>query len=274
MKTPLGNCGILLWGGGFKTGSFQIGVLEALSRADIDIRYYQGVSVGSLNAAKLVESGSIEELKEIWKKIETKGPGCLFSPRRSKNPKLSLYTNKDLAKLINSLKFELVINSDKRFDVIVHNESLGQPEIFCNQEDPIAYTPEIFAKAILASISIPGFLDPVQIHNCWYSDGFYCVVEPVLNLALDTIFIVIRGRAQSALNKSRDERAEYSFDHLLDCVAETKIADLQSRTKSRVVVIRPEMEIPTLTFKSFKKGDISKYIQHGFERTEKVLSTL
>ena len=274
MAARTGNSGILLAGGGFRTGSFQVGVLEAIYRANIDPIYYQGVSVGSLNAAKLVESGSIDELKEIWTRIESKGPKRLFSPRRSKKEKLSPYANKNLVKLIESLKLALIISSKKRFDIVTRNESLNQPEIFCNQSPTFASSPETLAKALLASISIPGFFDPVQIQNCWYSDGLYCMINPVLDLALDTIFMVTRNRTQSALGKSRSERAEYPFDHLSDCVMEAKISELRSRlTDSKIIVIQPEMEIPTLTFKSFKKGDISKYIQHGFEKTEKILST-
>ena len=50
----LGKVGIIFTGGGF-TGSFSVGVFEALWKAGIRPAHVQGISVGALSAAKVVE---------------------------------------------------------------------------------------------------------------------------------------------------------------------------------------------------------------------------
>lgn len=266
------RAGLFLCGGGFRTGSFEVGAALAFQKAGLSFQYYQGVSVGALNAAKLVES-SAKSLKDIWLTIEKKGPNILFNNYRVPLHLLgkSLYSNKSSVRLIDSLDVKTIIQAQERLDIITYNESLETVEVFSNRDN---INEEILKKALLASISVPGVLDPVQIGNHWYSDGLCCLAKIPDGLELDILFVVTCDKPSSMINEKWKIRVSLSFERLYEVLVEKLVRELQATNKTKIIVVRPTLKIPTLTFRSFKKGDITAYIDHGFEETNKILNAL
>lgn len=208
-----GKTAFIFSGGGF-TGAYSVGFLKALTAKGIRPDFVQGVSVGSINAAKFLESG-VEELEKRWLKIQELGPSSIFdSPifhsanfefklrnwRHWKNLILKLRSpaicdNDRLFKLlIRDLDFQAIVDSDIEFQVITFNKSKNTQEVFSNRDDRVRKNPPLLGQAILASCSLPFFLPPVLINGEWHSDGQTFKLKEAINAKCDTIFLFLNNQ--------------------------------------------------------------------------------
>ena len=73
----LGKVGVVFNGGGF-TGAFSVGFAKAIWKNGIKPEIIQGVSVGAISAAKILEKG-IDELERTWLEIEKSGASAIFN---------------------------------------------------------------------------------------------------------------------------------------------------------------------------------------------------
>lgn len=220
----LNEIGLVLLGGGF-AGCYQVGPpLVLKKRGYYDrIKKIQGVSVGALNAAKLVEDGP-EALCKIWtEKIEPKGPEVLFSgltpffvsALRGRN---YIYGSQALDDLISqNLDYKKVLNSPIELEIVVRNRSRNRIEIFTNRplsggseiikvegcEDRIVRktidTPELLHKVIKASASLPGFFPKVEINGDFYLDPYLMELETFAD-GCDTVFVLVNDQAGLSSN--------------------------------------------------------------------------
>ena len=84
----LGKVAWLYGGGGF-TGIRSVAYSKALLAMGIRPDFVQGVSVGTLSAAKLIECNwDIKQLEEIWLNIQKIGPSSVFD--RMENYRMAL----------------------------------------------------------------------------------------------------------------------------------------------------------------------------------------
>lgn len=193
----LGKVGIIFNGGGF-TGAFSVGYIKALWEYGIRPEHIQGVSVGALNAAKLLELENTKELEKIWLDIEKAKASNIFNwkdiPGNIVRRSDSLYKNKGLLDIIQKINIEKIINSPIKLQIVVCNESNGEKEIFCSHDQMFKEDPKLLKEVILASASIPGILPLVKIGDQQYSDGIYFSLESMIETGCDTIFLFLNDQ--------------------------------------------------------------------------------
>lgn len=191
----LGKVGIIFNGGGF-TGAFSVGYIKALWECGIRPAHMQGVSVGALNAAKTLDSGSYEELERIWLDIEKAKASTIFNwkdiPGNVRSS--SLYSNKGLLDIIQKINLNKIIESPIELQIVVCNESKEEKEVFSSHDPRFKKDPGLLKQMILASASIPGILPPVRIDGQQYSDGIYFSLESMIETGCDTIFLFLNDQ--------------------------------------------------------------------------------
>lgn len=204
----LGKVGIIFNGGGF-AGAFSVGYIKALWECGIRPEHVQGVSVGALNAAKLMDINAFEEFEKIWLDIEKAKASTVFNwkdiPGNIVRKSGSLYNNKGLLDIIHKIDLNKIIKSQTELQVVVCNESNGEKEVFSSHDPVFKNNPELLKQVILASASIPGVLPPVKIGNQQYSDGVYFSLEPMIQTGCDTIFLFLNDQFAEE-SKRWDER--------------------------------------------------------------------
>jgi len=191
----LGKVGIIFNGGGF-LGAFSVGYIKALWEYGIRPVHIQGVSVGALNAAKIMDTGSSEDLEKIWLDIERAKASTVFNwkdiPGNIRSS--SLYNNRGLLDIIQKINLSKIIDSPTELQIVVCNESKGEKEVFSSHDPRFKKDPGLLKQIILASASIPGILPPVKIGDQQYSDGIYFSLESMIETGCDTIFLFLNDQ--------------------------------------------------------------------------------
>jgi predicted acylesterase/phospholipase RssA len=204
----LGKVGIIFNGGGF-AGAFSVGYIKALWGYGIRPAHVQGVSVGALNAAKIMDAGSSEDLEKIWLDIEKAKASTVFNwkdiPGNIVRKSGSLYNNKGLLDIIHKINLSKIIDSPTELQIVVCNESKGEKEVFSSHDPRFKKDPGLLRQIILASASIPGILPPVKIDDQQYSDGIYFSLESMIETGCDTIFLFLNDQFTEE-SKRWDER--------------------------------------------------------------------
>lgn len=207
---------LVLPGGGYR-GAKQVGpAKELFSRKTPSI--IQGVSVGALNAAGLVEVGP-DGIEARWKLIEKSGPNQIFNWRTAAFHVLTnaLFSTKGLDDLVNKMDMSKIIGSPIELQVVTRNETTQEHVIFSNRDPRMEKDPEIMRKAIKASASLPGFFPAVEIEGAWYSDGYYFDLERLADCS--TILIIFNedsGPLKDLHNMSCFKRMFVGYGEVLD----------------------------------------------------------
>ncbi|KKU76262.1 MAG: hypothetical protein UY12_C0008G0008 [Parcubacteria group bacterium GW2011_GWA2_47_8b] len=300
----LGRAGVILPGGGLKC-AFQAGALTALDELGVSFEKIQGVSGGALNAAKYAESGS-RDLKPVWLEVERRGSGMIFSRfaavRHFASGNPALYDDHGLNYLVNNLDAEKIIASPIKLEIVVWNELAERSEIIRNHEfsnDPASY--QTLRRFIKASASFPGFFMPERINGQIYSDGCQICSESFADL--DTVILIDCGQPKMTIDPGTlkwHERLTKRLSSMIDDAIEQDIKMQLAKFKpfpdseeaswsvwkriskffkdiqiaKRLILISPSMNIPTLMLNYCEKNDISKSIQHGYERVKEIMGRL
>lgn len=151
--TPANKRGLVLSGGGAK-GAFQAGVLSALCRNGIQFDFIVGTSVGALNAAAMAFAG-IDELVSIWSRIRKSD---VFLDQWWKLPfgGRGRYSLKPLSRLVDELIKKKKPDLPEAIVCYVDLRDTSAHYFSSN-----SHTTD-FAKAVLASSSIPFYMEPVD----------------------------------------------------------------------------------------------------------------
>jgi predicted acylesterase/phospholipase RssA len=152
----------LALGGGSARGLAHIGILKVLHKHKIYPDYIAGTSIGAVIGALYAAGHSPDEIEEIakttnWKKIIdfTVPKSGLIEGRMIENKIRKLVSNKEFSELSTPLR------------VVSYNLDL--------HEKAIIYEGNV-AKAVRASMSIPGIFTPLKIGEHRYIDG--AVIDP------------------------------------------------------------------------------------------------
>jgi len=226
----LGKVGIIIGGGGF-TGAFSVGDLKAIWEFGIKPKYIQGVSVGALNAAKIIESDDPEKLVQLWLAIEKNGASSIFNwwdaTKNIVARKPGLFTNKGVSAIINSFNLQKIIDSPIELQIACRNESKNwRMEIINSHEKRFRENPELLGKFLFAATALQGGLDPVEINGEKYSDAIGFSLEAMVETGCDTIFLLLNEQADKdqdrwdqRLSKARhilyDENVEFRLEKFL-----------------------------------------------------------
>ena len=194
----LGKVGVAFNGGGF-CGAFSTGFAKGILESGIKPTCIQGVSVGALSAAKIVESNE-DELEKVWLEMEKAGAKTAFNwsdiaPNIFRqNP--SLFYNSGVLRVIDAIDMTKVAKSTTQLQIITRNESKGNKlNVFFNSNPKFQESPELLKKAILASAALQGGLPPVEIDGEKHSDGLNYSLEHLIESGCDTIFLLLNDQA-------------------------------------------------------------------------------
>lgn len=153
MKKEIG----LALGGGAVLGAAHIGVLRALEELDYSIKWISGTSIGALIASLYVFEKGYEGVEEAvidlsWKDVASISISkyALFSHKKMK---------RFLEETIGDVSFE---DANIPFAVVATDIANGKKVILSKGK---------IAEAVLASTSIPGIFEPVEINKALLVDG-------------------------------------------------------------------------------------------------------
>ena len=172
--------GLALGGGGAR-GLAHIGVLKVLAEAGIGPDYLAGTSIGAIIGASLALGKSLDDLEALslsfnrskaWKTFVDVG-----------NPRYSFLAGKKMQKFVYSLF------GRKQFSDCEIPLSVVATDLANGQE--VVIDKGSIAKAVLASIAIPGLLPPVKYGNRYFVDGGSSNVTPVSVLAKTPSKVII-----------------------------------------------------------------------------------
>lgn len=177
-------------GGGF-TGA-NIGLWSALFRRGKIPKKVQGVSVGALNCAMVVQDGP-DALEEHWRLVGRGKPSDIFSwksiPWHILKSSQSLLNDYGLNKLMGNINCKKIIDSEIELEVVAMNKSKRRMEVFSSRDEMFKRDPELLRKAIKASASLTGYFPKVKIGADYYADGYYFHLEHLNDC--DTVFVIL-----------------------------------------------------------------------------------
>lgn len=167
--------------GGGALGSYQVGVLRALTEAGITPDLLIGVSAGSVNAALFAWNGGLDGLQRmeaIWRGIRRRDlmrvhPGRLALAFAGRQPSF-LDNRHGAAFLRRHLGKRLVEHAPTRLALVATDLSTGEAV-------PLLHGST--TKAVLASSAFPGVYQPVEIDGRTLIDGGV-VADVPLDIAL------------------------------------------------------------------------------------------
>ncbi len=312
MPRRLGRVGFVGSGGGCN-GAISVGFLKCLYEKGIVPDFAHKVSVNALNYAACLSSGSTEGLVKTWEELQRKGQNAIFN-RRDIPFRIwenSIFSNKGLQVIINSLDAKAIVNSPIEFQFPVHNETRGNDYQIISNHDPIFKdNPELIKRFLLAAISLPGFLEPIEINGEWYSDGLYLSLEEAIQFGCDTIFVLINDQPPLAnpqqakwysrmgngytithdkavgaiIKDSLEKHQDFSlfevgestpiFKRLLSFTASFLVQGDIDLVPHRIVPIAPTEQIPELSTVGYGKQSITFAIEHGYKCAAEILAKL
>jgi NTE family protein len=197
-----GKIGLALGGGGSK-GAFQAGALKYLARKGIleSVSSVAGISVGSLNAMKVVDN-DIDGLLNIWNTVTNSNiyTFSILNYLRFITGGKGLRSNKPLRKFVTKhVNWSDVYKTSKKLLLGATSLQTGEIIYASNKMDSsldnscFMGDPSILLEYLLASTAIPIAFPPSDIHNQQWVDGGVTNINP-LNILIkdgcDTIILI------------------------------------------------------------------------------------
>lgn len=184
---------VFVLAGGASHGAVQLGMLRALSRADVNPDQMIGTSIGALNAAVACQdelSKSIPLLEAVWEEFadQPRKPNLrrLASSLLARSESLSLPVSRD-ERLHRQLKTPLIEDTHIPLGIVATSLSTGQERLFLEGD---------IASAVRASCAVPGIFPPVWIDNDRFVDGllFGPPIDHAVRVGATRIFILGTGQ--------------------------------------------------------------------------------
>ena len=325
----VGKVGIVACGGGYKV-AFTIGVCKCLSFLGINVSLVSTVSGSALTLASWIADGfKAEELEKENAKIDTLGDNFIFNKNyirlagqyyKNRN---SLFEDAGLLALINGRKdlglkgidIKSLLTSPTELRITVRNETEEERQEYISSFDPQFRNNHQKLKLYLQATASPiGFLPPVKIDECFYSDGMYPDLECAVGAGCDTIFVIYNDlpptthlenlswvrrmphnlstihndMMEKELEKiikqhsdfiviERDTKTPWikrCYKHFSAIATSAKRGDDINLVPHRIIVLSPEKIIGTLGTLEFSKGDLITALQHGYECATNAIENL
>jgi NTE family protein len=162
----------LALGSGAVRGYALIPIIKRLEKEDIKISGISGSSVGALIGAYYALHGEIDSFFEHIKNVSRREYLKLIDPNK---PKISLIKGNKIKKFLSQNFF-----GNKTFKDVKIPLSICATDLL--DKKPVYLTKGKLIDAVMASISIPGFVPPYKIGKKYYVDGG--VLDPVPTLPL------------------------------------------------------------------------------------------
>lgn len=306
----LGRIGWVFDGGGFLS-AYGVGMAEGCWNASIRPHYIQAVSGGVFAGAKIAENRGMFNLLKIWHDIDKSRSSRVFNRTRAllRLRSNSLFDDRGIRKLIQYINPELIRESPIDFDVVVTNETRNHQREFVSNRDLQPGCSADFVEMLYASTALMGFLPPVRMHECVYSDGMYYDIRRAFQQKCQTVFVFVnrqnytdliddpyelgwqdrlkyslkisarKNEMQSLAYLLRHHRNVALFHHpdLTEKVAlmRRRLPLSQEKKPRRLIVyLSPTITIPSLEIIHFRQGDIAHAISHGCSLSRRVCRLL
>ena len=250
--------GLALGGGGAK-GLAHIGVLKFLEETKIGIDYVAGTSIGAIIGALHCLGYNADEIKQIAEKIKVKKLLDPTFPKKGliKGDKLETY----LRKIFENKKFSDL----KKPMFVVATDIKNFQEVIFNKGD--------LAKAVRASISIPGIFHPVINNKRILVDGGILENLPIKVLKNQNVkkIIAVNLEKEKINNEIYDETILEKDSSELPSIFETlsnsyamidgnQIKNILENSDNSVLVISPDLK--GINIQDFNKA--KKIYQIGY----------
>lgn len=214
--------GLVLSGGGAK-GFAYIGLLKVIQEAQLPVDYIGGTSIGSIMGGLYAVGYSPETIERV---VRSQNWGDLLIDRIDR--KYISYEEKEFGeKSIVTLPFKskkLALSSSlykgQEIDLLLNRyfspaynisdfNKLPTPFLCIGTDlitgEPVEIRSGNLARAIRASMSIPGYFTPVEYHGKYLCDGGVVNNFPVRNVKEMGADIIVAGDVQPGLRKSPEE---------------------------------------------------------------------
>ncbi len=260
MKFNNKKIGLALGGGGAR-GLAHIGVLKVLEEEDIHIDMIAGVSMGAIIGACYATGISIDEIeKEALSMNKRKVFSSIMDLSR---PSKSILKGKKAFRFISKfLSDKTFLETKLSFGVIATDLESG---------DEVILKRGNIAKAVQASMSVPGIFPPVKIGSKYLIDGG--VVNPtptdlVKKMGADVVIGVdlVMKKSVKLNNPGTIATLMQSYEIIRSQAVKFKMND--KVINGNLAVIQPEIRS---TIDSFKFYNIDKFIKSGEDATRKVM---
>jgi NTE family protein len=199
-RAPAAGPTAFVLGGGGLLGAAEVGMLQALTEAEIAPDLVLGTSVGALNGAAIAAAPTAEavhRLTELWSALGTEDvfASSLFGQVRTlARSRTHLHTNTRLRALIEEQsRGQLIEDLAVPFQCVAVSIESARARWF--DKGPVS-------EAILASCAVPGLLPPVLIDGEHYLDGGLVDSLPLgraVTLGARRIFVLHVGRIERPL---------------------------------------------------------------------------
>lgn len=252
--------GLALGGGGAR-GLAHIGVLKALVKANIKIDYIAGTSMGAFMGALYgvgieVDEMTVEALSFNKRKAMTKLVDVAI-------PKKSILKGKKVFRYIDDLLDRADFRDLKIPLRIVATDLSNGDQVIINKGN--------LARAIQASICVPGIFPPVKINNKYLVDGGVAnptPVDQVIDMGADVVIGVDLISRKNAKFKQEPNIVQAMLQSY-DIIRNKSINFCEGKKNCNVVIVKPELKGHGVV-NSFKFYDIGEFIDEG-ERAAKVM---
>lgn len=234
--------------GGTARAVAHVGVLRALTEAEIPIDYLSGTSGGSIVGAFHASGMPMATLLQIahtmsWKKLVS-----------IKLSRLGFVSSKRIEDFVKSVIGEVKFSEMKTpFYVVATDLATGKKRVF--------HTGSV-ARAVRASCSIPQIFLPVEIDGEYYVDGGFSEYLPVETLReIEDVFVIGVHLAQSRGIYSRPRNYLQLAIHIMGLVAKTNYVVSRENVD---VLIHPDMD----QYSPFDFDTAEELIDLGYEMTK------
>jgi len=250
--------GLALSGGGAR-GLAHVGILKVLSDEGIRVSYLSGCSMGGLVSALYAIGYSATEIEEIAIKHTTIRQMVNLvdrTPRRR-----GLIVGNRLRNLLAQL-----IGKDTTFRDTVIPLSLNAVDLITSQE--VVLTEGNILDAVMATIAIPGFFNPVNIGKMHLIDGGTLNNLPLSNLKSFSPEVTMAVDVHPDTTREvpwqfADKKTRFPLpvpDFFLDfyraqLIMITRLTELSLAQNSPDLLIRPEMPSVITMFYGYQKAD-------------------
>jgi NTE family protein len=279
---------LVLSGGGIK-GLIHIGVLDYIKEKKIKIDLVVGASMGAIIGACYALYEDIEPVSKLLDNPDLKSILKFITFNKFSKSLLRLETiEENLVSILGDKQF-----SDCKIPLIINATNLrtGKEEVFTSGR---------IIDAIKASISLPGFFEPVKIGNEFYVDGGCVDILPhtiarmhnadrmIASLVtrnpegdhIDQGFLLeilkvqhyLKSHPQSRLTKYADKMKTLDNTHIMKnlietiyCTASQSIDDLRKSQNKSIILLTPN----TNDYVWYKLDKLKTLVHRGYDEAEK-----
>lgn len=255
--------GLALGGGGAR-GLAHIGVLKALKEAGIKIDMIAGTSMGAFIGACYSIGMEVD-------KMETEARS--FTKRKAMRelvdlalPKYSIIKGKKIFNYIDDFLDHKGFSDTKiPLRVIATNLSNGEGA---------AISKGNLARAIEASICVPGIFPPVKIGSDYYVDGGVAdptPIDQVIKMGADIVIGVDLVYKRSVIRE--DLNLVSTLLQSYEVIRNKSVNLCQNEKKRKIIIIQPDLNGNSIA-NSFKFFDIHEFIEAGERAAKKAIPNI